>query len=57
MNINFILAQFEQRSKKIRRPICSGFFREKMRLLEDKGHEAYGLFESLVFANSILFLY
>ena len=30
MNINFILAQFEQRSEKIMVPILSGFFREKI---------------------------
>ena len=44
MNINFILAHFEQRSKKIRGPMFSVFFMEKNETVRRKIPEAHVIF-------------
>ena len=56
MNINFILARFEPRSKKIRRPICSGFFREKNETIRRQiACSLWALWVAIVCRNFIFF--
>ena len=56
MNINFILARFEPRSKKIRRPICSGFFREKNETIRRQSAcSLWALWVAFVCRNFIFF--
>ena len=58
-NVIFILAQFEQRSKKKKKKsvgLCYLFCsRRKMQLLEEKLSAAYVLFESLIFCRNFIF--
>ena len=55
MNINFILAQFEQRSKKLG-GLCFLFsLWRKMKLLEEKVPAAHVLFESLIVGRNFIF--